>query len=80
MGLLIYCSTDQQIEVIAEQINIFFNHTWNKFFYNIENTDNGSHKLVKTTLSLNRYEKSVIQYMLNIVDVIRLQRNYYKSW
>ncbi|XP_059060370.1 serine-protein kinase ATM-like [Achroia grisella] len=79
IGLVLFCSKKNHINVISSQINIFFNNVWDKTFaFKVENSgDSIVHNAVSN--SLDRDHKMVIQYMLGIVNFVRLQSKFYST-
>lgn len=79
VGLLLHCSTEKHIETMSTQINNFFDYIWEHTFEDkVESTNDSSHVNSRVTNVLDVGQKMVIQYMLDIVDFVRLQRQYYK--
>lgn len=77
MGVLLECSSDEHIEIISEVFNQFFKHIWNTNFDCIENSEDSICR--RNGTALDQDHKMVVQYMLNIVNFVRLQKIHYKT-
>lgn len=77
MGVLIECSSDQHVEIIGELLNHLFKQFWNSNYVSNENSVDGICR--RNSTALDQDHKMIVQYMLNIVNFIRLQKIHYKS-
>ncbi|XP_031763657.2 serine-protein kinase ATM isoform X2 [Galleria mellonella] len=79
IGLLLYCAKKNHVKVISGHINSFFNNIWETTF--ASKVENSGDSIVNNTASniLDRDHKMVIQYMLDIVNFIRLQSKFYPT-
>lgn len=77
MGVLLECASDEHVKIISELLNHFFKHIWNSNFDSIENSEDSISR--RNSTALDQDHKMVVQYMLNIVNFIRLQKSNYKS-
>ncbi|XP_023934790.2 serine-protein kinase ATM [Bicyclus anynana] len=78
MGLVLDCATDIHMGVIGEQINEVFKHIWNLTFtdsFDSSEIDGGS----KISTKINHDQKMIVQYLLDVLDNVRIQRNHYKT-
>ncbi|XP_026322463.1 serine-protein kinase ATM isoform X2 [Hyposmocoma kahamanoa] len=76
MGVLLECSSDQHVTIIRELLNHFFKHIWNSNFDSIENSEDSICR--RNSTALDQDHKMVVQYLLNIVNFIRLQKSNYQ--
>ncbi|XP_063838719.1 serine-protein kinase ATM isoform X1 [Ostrinia nubilalis] len=77
-GLLLSCSAEKHIQIVGEQINRFFNHIWDiSFDERLENSGDSSSSSRHS--DLNQDHKLIIQYMLDVVNMVRLQKSKYRS-
>lgn len=77
MGVILESSSGQHVKIISDLLNHLFKHIWNSNFVSIENSEDSICRRNSTTLDQDH--KMVVQYMLNIVNFVRLQKNHYKS-
>ncbi|VVC96704.1 unnamed protein product, partial [Leptidea sinapis] len=78
LGIILETKTDIHMQVISEQINHFFKFIWDMTFDDkLENTEDGTG--TRLTSKLNYNHKTIIHYVLNVVDFIRLQAKHYKA-
>ncbi|XP_039752989.1 serine-protein kinase ATM isoform X2 [Pararge aegeria] len=78
MGLILDCSTDIHVGIFGEQINEVFKYIWTLSFndsFDSSEIDGGS----KVSTKINHDQKIIVQYLLDVVDCLRMQRNHYKA-
>ncbi|XP_049866629.1 serine-protein kinase ATM isoform X2 [Pectinophora gossypiella] len=76
VGLLLDCSSEEHITIVANQINAFFNHMWDKNFDERAGSSEGSENN-RTAAVFSHDDKLIVQFMLDIVNFVRLQRSHY---
>ncbi|KAG6455766.1 serine-protein kinase ATM [Manduca sexta] len=79
VGLLLHCSSEKYIEIISQQINGFFHYIWDQFYKDRIDSTGDIFASPKSVEGLNHSHKMIIEYMLAVVDFVRLQRKHYVS-
>lgn len=77
MGLILTCSTDIHLNIFSEQIKKVFEYICEKSYTSSENNEDNN--ISKESHKLNMDDKMIVEYMLNIVDFVRLQTTHYKT-
>ncbi|KOB78947.1 putative mutated in ataxia telangiectasia [Operophtera brumata] len=79
VGLMLHCSSERYVDALSTQINNFFSYIWEQTF-DSQCEDAGDSQInVRINSTLDIGQKMVVQYMLGVVDFIRLQRSYYRT-
>ncbi|KAL4708134.1 hypothetical protein ACJJTC_009913 [Scirpophaga incertulas] len=78
IGIFLYNSSENYNKIFSQQINKFFKYIWEISFDDIIESS-GDITTRSSARVLNQNHKMIIQYMLSIVDIIRLQRHHYIS-
>lgn len=79
VGLILHCSSEKYIDNLSTQINNFFSYIWEQTFDSQCDDAGDSQSNIRINSTLDIGQKMVVQYMLDVVDFIRLQRSYYKA-
>lgn len=78
VGVLLFSSsTEGKIEMLGTQINAVFNYIWEQTFEDKVDSSSNSRVSSASGHGLDYGQKQMIQYMLDIVEFVRLQRAYY---
>ncbi|KAF9415043.1 hypothetical protein HW555_007199 [Spodoptera exigua] len=76
VGLLLQGFTERHIKAISDHIKKFFNNIWEQTFDEQLENSGDSNFNARTDGTVTHGYKTIIQYMLEIVDFVRIQRNY----
>ncbi|XP_063891264.1 serine-protein kinase ATM [Helicoverpa armigera] len=77
VGLILQSFTERHVRALGEHIRRFFSNVWDQTFDDkLENSSDNSFQS-RTDGVVTQGYKTVVQYMLDIVDFVRIQRNYY---
>ncbi|PZC82370.1 hypothetical protein B5X24_HaOG210411 [Helicoverpa armigera] len=77
VGLILQSFTERHVNALGEHIRRFFTNVWEQTFDDkLENSSDNSFQS-RTDGVVTQGYKTVVQYMLDIVDFVRIQRNYY---
>lgn len=76
VGLLLYGLTDRHIKAISDHIKKFFNNIWEQTFDEKLENSGDSNFNARTDGTVTHSYKTIIQYMLEIVDFVRIQKKY----
>ncbi|CAH0725816.1 unnamed protein product, partial [Brenthis ino] len=77
MGLILTCSTSIHLNIFSEQIKKVFEYICEKSYTSSENSEDSN--ILKESHKLNMDDKMIVEYMLSIVDFVRLQTTHYKT-
>ncbi|CAH0603140.1 unnamed protein product [Chrysodeixis includens] len=79
VGLLLQGLSERHVTALGDQIKKFFSNIWDQTFDEILDNSGESNINSKTAETMTHNYMRIIQYMLDIVDFIRIQRNYYQT-
>ncbi|CAG5022045.1 unnamed protein product [Parnassius apollo] len=77
VGLLLEHSSEEQIQIVGQQINQVFSYIWGRSF-NDSAMNSEDSTISKISNILDHDHKMIVHYLLDIVNTIRLQRNHLK--
>ncbi|XP_026737951.1 serine-protein kinase ATM isoform X2 [Trichoplusia ni] len=79
VGVLLQGLSERHVTALGDQIKRFFNDVWDQTFDEILENSGESNVNSKTADRMTHNYMKIIQYMLDIVDFVRIQRNYYQT-
>ncbi|XP_022833925.1 serine-protein kinase ATM [Spodoptera litura] len=79
VGLLLQGFTDRHIKAISGHIKKFFNNIWEQTFDEKLENSGDSNFNARTDGTVTHSYKTIIQYMLEIVDFVRIQRKFMQT-
>ncbi|KAI5641469.1 telomere-length maintenance and DNA damage repair domain-containing protein [Phthorimaea operculella] len=77
LGVLLECSAESHLKALSEIINQFFRQMWTLNQENRDENSEDSESRIDSTI--DHEQKMIIQYMLDVVNFVRLQRLHYKA-
>lgn len=78
VGLLLQGLSERHVKAVSEQINRFFSNIWEQTFDDKLENSGDSTINSRTAEAVTHGYKTIIQYMLDIVNFVRIQRNFYR--